>query len=67
VSNNIRKVTIAIETESGEGHMLVVVDPNPWGSNPAFMSQQFEAALADLGERGHALIQAVYGNQIRVE
>lgn len=67
MSNNIKKVTIAVETESGEGHMLVVEDPSPWGSNPAFMSQQFDAALADLRERGHALIQAVYSNQIRVD
>lgn len=65
--NGIRKVTLAIETASGEAHMLLVEDSGVSGGNPAFMSQQFEVALADLAERGHALIGAVYGKQIRGE
>jgi len=66
-SNQITKVTIGVETATGEAHMLVVESPAPAGGNPAFMSQQYEAALADLAERGHALIGAVYGAQIRVD
>lgn len=65
-NNQIKKVVLALETAGGESHLLAIEDPGPTGANAAFMSQQLEAALADFAERGHALINAVYGHQIRI-
>lgn len=63
----IKKVAVSIETTSGEAHVLMIENPGLSGDNPAFMSQQYEVALEDLTRRGHALIEAVYGRQVRLD
>lgn len=49
--NNVETVTLTIELGNGDFHKMVVRQPGPQGSNPRFMIQQLEAALAELGRR----------------
>lgn len=65
--NAVTRVTVYIQTVSGEEHTLIARRPAPGGNDPAFMSQQLQSALAQLGERGHRVIEAAYGTQVRLQ
>lgn len=60
----ITEVSITIKSSNGETHTLIESMPAPFGDNPAFMGQQLETALSNLGTRGHGLVGAMYGKQI---
>lgn len=60
----IHDVTVTVRTDDGGAFTLVVTQPEPTGGNPAFLTKQLDAAMADLWTRHADVIRAVHGKQI---
>jgi hypothetical protein len=64
--SRIEKITVTIETDTGNTYTVAVVNPHPQGDNPAFMSQQFMNGMEILTAKGTAIIGAAHGVQVNV-